>query len=371
MRRPRRPRPSEGAPLSVLHLTHQGGAAGSTFSILELARAQRDAGDRVLLGCRPDALLAELAAEAGLEVAPLAFAGTGAAAADVARLVAERDVDVVNSHASRDRAACRRARLTGRLPAALVMTRRQQPRSLPPSVLVNALAADCTVAVSASVRRALVRRGAPPWRVRVVPNGLDPARVDRPVPDAALAEARAAAGWAPERPTIGVVSRRKDQAVLLRALPLVAAPATVVLLGIGPDAELEALAAAAPAHRVAFVPFRRDVLPFLALFDVVALPTSGEGLPRALLEAMALGIPVVASRVGGTVDLVTDGVDGLLVPPRSPAGFARALPALLADPGRRKALGAAGRRTVRERFTLERTRRLTDAVYRDALERRA
>jgi glycosyltransferase involved in cell wall biosynthesis len=338
---------------------------------VELARAQHEAGDRVLIGCRPDSLLAELATAAGVEVVPTDFARVGRAAARIVALVAEREVDVVNSHASRDRAACRRARLAGRLPAALVMTRRQLPRSLPPSVVVNSLAADCTVAVSASVRRALLRRGALPWRVRVVPNGVDPARVDRPVGEAALAEARAASGWSPDRPTIGVVSRRKDQAVLLRALPLLPRPTTVVLLGIGPDAELQALATAATSHRVAFVPFRREVLPFLALFDVAVLPTSGEGLPRALLEAMALGIPVVASRVGGTVDLVADGVDGLLVPPRSPAALARALAALLADPGRRAALGAAGRHAVRERFTLERTRRLTDDAYRAALGRRA
>jgi glycosyltransferase involved in cell wall biosynthesis len=371
VRRPRRPRPPEGAPLGVLHLTHQGEDAGSTFSILELARAQRGAGDRVLLGCRPGSLLGALGSADGMEVVPVDFRRIGPAAAGIARLVADRGVDVVNSHASRDRAACRRARLAGRLPVALVMTRRQQPRSLAPSVVVNGLAADCTIAVSASVRRALVRRGAVPWRVRVVPNGIDPARMDRPVEPAALAEARAASAWSADRPTIGVVSRRKAQDVLLRALPLLPRPATVVLLGVGPDAEWRALADAAPAHRVAFVPFRRDVLPFLALFDVVVLPTAGEGLPRALLEAMALGIPVVASRVGGTVDLVTDGVDGVLVPPRAPAAFARALAALLADPGRRAALGSAGRRTVREHFTLDRTRRLTDAAYRDALERRA
>lgn len=350
---------------------HQGGGAGSTFSIVELARAQRDAGDRVLVGCRPGTLLAELAGDAGLEVVPLDFRPARAAALRIVDLVSRRQVDVVNSHASHDRAACRRARLAGRLPGALVMTRRQLPRSLPPSVFVNSLAADCTVAVSASVRRALVRRGALPWRVRVVPNGIDPARVDRPVTEAARAEARAASDWDPGRPTIGVVSRRKDQAVLLRALPLLPRPATVVLLGIGPDPELAALAAAATTHHVAFVPFRRDVLPFLTLFDVVVLPTSGEGLPRALLEAMALGIPVVASRVGGTVDLVTDGADGVLVPPRSPGAFARALAALLADEARRAELGAAGRRAVRERFTLERTRRLTDGAYRAALERRA
>jgi len=362
---------ADGAPLAILHLTHQGDGSGSTVSVAELARAQRAAGDRVLVGCPAGSLLADLARDAGAEVVPLDFRSTARAARRIAALAADRRVDVVNSHASRDRAACRRARLAGRLPAALVMTRRQLPRSLPPSVLVNGLVADRTVAVSASVRRALLRRGAPPWRVRVVFNGIDPARVARPVPEADLAEARAAAGWSPDRPTVGVVSRRKDQAVLLRALPLVPRPVTVVLLGIGPDPELARLAAAAPAHHVAFVPFRRDPLPFYRLFDVAALPTPGEGLPQALLEAMALGIPVVASAVGGNAELVTDGVDGLLVPPRQPAAFARALAALLADPARRAALGEAGRRTVRERFTLERTRRATDAVYRSALERRA
>jgi len=370
VRERRPPPPSEGAPLTVLHLAYPGDGAGSTLSIAELARAQREAGHRVLVGCGAGALLAELAAAAGVEVVAVDFARAARPAARIAALAAERRVDVVNAHASRDRAACRRARLAGRLPAALVMTRRQLPRSLPPSVLLNGLAADCTVAVSVSVRRALVCRGAPPWRVRVVPNGIDPAVVDRRVEGAALAEARAAALWSPDRPTIGVVSRRKEQAVLLRALPLLPRAVTVVLLGIVPDAELAALAAAAAPHRVAFVPFRRDVLPFYALVDVAVLPTAGEGLPRALLEAMALGIPVVASRVGGTVDLVTDGVDGLLVPPRAPAAFARALAALLADPARRAALGAAGRCTVRERFTLERTRRLTDDAYRVAMERR-
>jgi len=363
------PRP-DAAPLTVLHLTHQGGGSGSTVSIAELARAQCEAGHSVLVGCPAGSLLADLAAAAGVEVVPVEYASATRAAAAIAAIAAARRVDVVNSHASRDRAACRRARLAGRLPSALVMTRRQMPLSLPPSVIANGLVADRTVAVSASVRRALLRRGAPPWRVRVVFNGIDPERVDRPVSAAALAEARAAAGWSADRPTIGVVSRRKEQAVLLRALRLVPRPVTLVLLGLDPDPELEALAAAATPHRVAFVPFRRDVLPFYALFDVAALPTTGEGLSQALLEAMALGIPVAASRVGGNAELITDGVDGLLVP-HQPAAYARALAALLADPARRAVLGAAGRRTAREHFTLERTRRLTDEVYRVALERRA
>lgn len=369
MRRPPAPSRPDGGPLTVLHLTHQGDGAGSTISIAELARVQRAAGHEVLVGCRAESLLAEMAAAAGVEVVPLDFGRIGPLARRIAALLAERRVDVVNSHASRDRAATRCLRLAGRLPAALVMTRRQMPRSLPLSVFLNGFAADRTIAVSGAVRRALLRRGAPPWRVRVVPNGIDPERLARPVRPTDLDAARAEAGWNDRRPTVGVMARRKDQDVLLRALATVAAPLTVALVGIGPDPELRRLAAAAPQHHVAFLPFRREVLPFYALLDVVVLPSRGEGLSQALLEAMALGLPVVASRAGGNPDLITDGVDGLLVPPRQPAAFAAALDALLADREWRARLGAAARRTARERFTLERTRRLTEAEYRAALER--
>lgn len=367
----RPPTRRDGGPLTVLHLTHQGDGAGSTISIAELARAQREAGYRVLVGCRPGTLLADLARAADIEVVPLDFGRVGPLARRIAGLAAERGVHVVNCHASRDRAACRRARLAGRLPAALVMTRRAMPLSLPPSVVINGLAADCIVAVSDAVRRALVRRGSLPWRVRVIPNGIDPARMERPVSAAALDEARALIGWSAERPTVGVVARRKEQAVLLRALALAPRPVTLVLLGLGPDPELRALAAAARLHHVAFVPFRREVLPFYALFDVAVLPTSGEGLSQALLEAMVLGLPVIASRVAGNAEVLTDGVDGLLVRPNSPAALARALATLLADPPLGAALGAAARRTARERYTLERTRRLTEDAYHAALERSA
>jgi L-malate glycosyltransferase len=366
---PRPPRPEGAGPLTVLHLTHQGEGAGSTISIAELARAQRAAGHTVLVGCRPGTLLAEMAAAAGVEVVPVDFGPFGLPSRRIARIVAERGVHVVNSHASRDRAACRQARLLGRLPAALVMTRRAMPRSLPPSVIVNGLVADGTIAVSDAVRDALVRRGSLPWRLRVVPNGIDPGRLERPLSPKEIIEARIAAGWTLGRPTVGVVARRKDQAVLLRALALLPRPLTVVLLGLEADAELRALAAAAPRHHVAFVPFRRDVLPYYALLDVAVLPTSGEGLSQALLEAMALGLPVVASHVAGNAEVLTDGVDGLLVQPHSPAAFAHALARLLADPALGAALGGAARRTVRQRYPLERTRQLTDDAYRAALAR--
>jgi len=364
-------RPAGGAgALTILHLTHQGGGAGSTVSIAALAAAQQAAGHRVLIGCRPGTVLAALARAAGLSVAPLAFDHRAGLAAAIVRLVREAGVDVVNSHASRDRAACRLARLGGRLDAACVMTRRQMPRSLPVSVMLNGFVADRTIAVSRSVARALVRRGAPPWRMSVVPNGVDVSRIDRVVSGAEIETARALAGWRPWRPTVGVVARRKDHAVLLRALPALQVPVSLALVGVEEDAELRALAREAPQHGVRCVPFRPDVLPFYRLFDVVVLPSRREGLSQALLEAMALGLPVVASRAGGNVDLVRHGEDGWLVPPRDSGAFAEALARLLGDAGLRRALGERARGTARERFSLERTAAMTETVYRAALAHR-
>jgi glycosyltransferase involved in cell wall biosynthesis len=359
-----------GGALTILHLTHQGDGAGSTISIAALAAAQQAAGHRVLVGCRAESVLAAMAHAAGLPVVPLVFERPTPLARRIVRLVREERVDVVNSHAARDRAACRLARLAGRLRAACVMTRRQMPRSLPVSVLLNGFVADRTIAVSRPVARALVRRGAPPWRVSVVPNGVDLSRIDRAVPGAEIDTARCLAGWRPWRPTVGVVARRKDQDVLLRALAAVERPVTVTLVGVEPDAELRALAAAVPRHGVRCVPFRLDVLAFYRLFDLVVLPSRGEGLSQSLLEAMALGLPVVASRAGGNPELVSHGVDGWLVPPRDGAAFAAALSHLLGDPDLRRRLGERARHTARERFSVARTAALTEAAYRVALAQR-
>jgi len=354
----------------VLHLTHEGGEAGSTVSIALLARAQREAGRRVTVGCPADTWLADLAREAGVGFAPLPFRHVGAAARRIAELVAAGGVDVVNAHSSRDRAACRRLRLTGRLRPALVMTRRGMPMSTPVSAVLSGLAADRIIAVSSAVARALARRGTPPWRIAVVPNAVDLARVDRPVSGAEREAAGRAIGAEAGRPVIGVVARRKDQDVLVRALRHVPGAVTLCCVGFDADDALRRLAAEAAPHRVVFAPFVRAVRPWYDWFDVVALPTRHEGLSQALLEAMALGKAVVTTAAGGNTDLITDGADGLLVPPRDARALGAALARLLGDPALRARLGAAARRRVRERFTIERTRAATDAVYTAALRRR-
>ena len=96
-----------------------------------------------------------------------------------------------------------------------------------------------------------------------------------------------------------------------------------------------------------------------------------EGMSQALLEAMALGLPVVASAAGGNLDMVRSGETGLLLPPLDLAAWAAALERLLGDAGFAQRLAQAGRALVRREFTLERTAERTEAVYREALARRA
>lgn len=103
---------------------------------------------------------------------------------------------------------------------------------------------------------------------------------------------------------------------------------------------------------------------YLKGLDLFVLPSVKEGLPYAIMEAMAAGLPIVASRVGGIPDLITDGESGVLLPPGDPAALAAALGALLEGPERRHNLGDAARRDAERRFSIEAMVRNTAAVYR-------
>lgn len=353
--------------MNILQLTFQGDGAGSTQSIFNLSDHLRRRGHRVILGVRDASLLARLGREAGIPVVPLDFTRVGPLAARLAEVIAAEGVDVVNSHATRDRRALTWLRWRGRLRAAFVVTRRTMPRTSPLELFFIGHSADRTIAVSQAVSRALTARWHPGARLRVVPNGIDLARIDRAPSPAAMDFARRTVADRTGRPVIAIVARRKDQDVAIRALASVERPVVLVCAGVDEDAGLhEARSTVPERHGVRFVPFVPEALAFYHVARIAALPSRIEGLSQALLEAMALGLPVVASRAGGNPDLVTEDC-GLLVDPRDPAAWAAAFTRLLADDGLAARLGAAGRARVRTEFTLERTVERTEAVYREAL----
>ena len=156
---------------------------------------------------------------------------------------------------------------------------------------------------------------------------------------------------------VGRLDRQKGFGTLIEAMSrLKRGPLRCAILGDGPERpRLEALIRRHHLESSVWLLGEKDEIPsWLSAFDLYCLPSLWEGLPNALLEAMALGLPVIASGVDGVPEAVTSGKNGLLVPPSKPAALAAALKALAGDSGKRSALGAAAKAAVSERFTLRR-----------------
>jgi glycosyltransferase involved in cell wall biosynthesis len=187
----------------------------------------------------------------------------------------------------------------------------------------------------------------------------------------ARAHARMALGLAENAVVVGTVgnfTRKKDHPTLLKATARIAErhdELRVVLVGSGPlEGELRhATRELGLDGRVLFAGSRDEVASLMPAFDVFALSSRNEGLPIALLEAMGSGIACVATAVGGVPEVVTDGREGLLVPPEDATALAGALNKMLSDPDLREDAGARGAWTARC-FDLTQAARRTEDVYR-------
>jgi len=217
--------------------------------------------------------------------------------------------------------------------------------------------ADAIVCVCEWERRiALERRIAPPGRLRTIHNGSDPCD-PATMPDPRLA---ALGAGGPVVGAIAVMRRQKRLDLMVEAAPAILTGdprARVAIVGNGPDrTALEAQAARLGLdreERFLMLPFEGSSARYLAALDLFALPSEWEAFPIAVLEALACGVPQVATDVGGTGEAVAEGETGLLVPPRRPDLLAAAALELLADPGRRDEMAAASRTRHEERFRSE------------------
>jgi len=230
---------------------------------------------------------------------------------------------------------------------------------------VLAHAPRTVVTVSSELKQHLVAEGFPNDKVNVIYNGIDVG----PLPEAsARARVRQQLGLDDRTIVIGTVARLdpvKDLQTLVRALgaPGAERPMTLLVIGDGPErVGIEAAAREAGVDPfVRFLGHRDDARDLLAGCDMYANSSISEGISLTILEAMAAGLPVVATRVGGTPEIV-DASCGRLVPSRDPATLAATLSEVAADASLRCQLGRAARARVEQRFTLDRM----IAEYRDA-----
>lgn len=249
--------------------------------------------------------------------------------------------------------------------------------------IINALADHC-IAVSRAVADSVIGElGQSPAKVVTVYNGVTPGP---PLAHAAFAalrrEMRLYLGVPFDAPLVGTVGRQapeKNLPTFVRAMGLLAARDPrihVVLCGQGEaraQEDLRSLAVEGGWAERLVLPGRLDDLPgVLAALDVFALPSLTEGMPLSLMEAMAAGLPVVATDVGGVSELVIHEQEGLLVDdPADPTAMANAVERLLADASLRAGMGARGSRRVRSRFVFERTVDRIQQVYDHVTRRRS
>lgn len=349
--------------LSIVHVLSSYGVGGQERVALDLAIGQKARGHRVSvlsLAPEPDGAMAQEFAQAGISVGRVPKHG-GLDPTLVPRLARELrtlEADVVHTHNPLPLIyGAPAARLVR---AAAIHTKHGVNPGSRGHRMLRRAAAQLThafVAVSDTTEaQAREQKDAPAAKIHTIPNGI---RLDRYAPDP---EARAAArvelglGDAWVVGTVGRLDAFKNQALLVRAMaPHLSSQVRLVIVGDG-DArpEVEAAVAMLPDPRWVVLTGRRmDVPKLVHAFDVFALSSKTEGLPLVVPEAMAAGLPVIATSVGGLPSVITEGVNGMLVPVDE-ASLSAALGRLAGDHALAKAMGTRAREIALARYSHDR-----------------
>ncbi len=230
--------------------------------------------------------------------------------------------------------------------------------------------ANCILVNAAAVKQWLVGQGYAENKIRVIPNGI----VSRPAEGAPTL--RQQCGLPSDAALVGVMCRLSPVKGLNYFIDAAAALASrhvdARFLIIGDGQEKETLRAQVQRlgleSKIVFTGFRTDTSEVLPQLSVSVLPSLTEGMSNTLLESMAAGVPVVATRVGGNPEIVVDGHTGLLTPAQDPAALAEAISKLLANPVLARQMGAAGKDRIAKHFSVEQTIQQTQVLYNEMLE---
>jgi glycosyltransferase involved in cell wall biosynthesis len=361
--------------LSIAHVLSSFGMGGQERVALDLATAQHARGHQVLaisLSDAPDVSLADSFRAAGIRTECVAKHGGSVdptLAVRVSKHLRSGGVELVHTHNPQ-------ALVYGSPAAALAgaacvhskhgvnpdPSRRMWLRRAASKIV------DAYVAVTPSLARiATAAHECDPTQLHVIPNGIDTQRFSLDLE--ARRRIRAELGIPENAWVVGTVGRlapEKNQALLIDAIsPMLDPRRHLVVVGEGPERdELERRAQATwRPELVHFTGARSDVSALLSAFDVFALTSRSEGLPLVLLEAMAMGLPVLSTAVGGIPDLIEHGVTGFLVDPADEGGLMTQLIWLSSRPQSALDVANSGRRLVLERHSTEHMARDYEDLY--------
>lgn len=365
----------EGSPLAVTLLTTGARVGGTETMIMEYAQhLHRQGYDVRVRSLVEDGPVISLLRQEGIRADSVRMRGAydvGGLVRLVARLRRERP-DILHTFLFHANILGRIAGRFLRIPVVISSQRSIDDwRRLPHTLLDRWTApwADLIISNSeAGRRRLLVRERLPAEKVITIHNGLDLSKYRL---DGAARSVADSLGIDPTAPIVGMIANllpSKGYDLFLRAASEVLTQvghARFLVVGEGRlRTQLMGLASECGLEdKVLFLGYRRDIPELLSAMDVFVLSSRWEGLPVAVLEAMAMAKPVVATDVGGVSELVVDGETGILVPPGSSHELARGIVTLLRDPERARRMGERGRERVESEFRVDAMCRTTEQVY--------
>jgi glycosyltransferase involved in cell wall biosynthesis len=362
----------------VLQLLATGGNGGAQESytglLLRLDRAKYDV--RALSLSAGSAV--QRVRSLGLAVEVIDADDDEQAVRELAAWLRREEIDLVHAHMFRAEVIGTRAAVAAGVPVIGATVHSSRVRSPEDVALLASLTPmmDRLIVPSDAIAHKVRCEGREGARFAIIPNGVDLSRFAAPAPPSRV---RADFGIPADAPLVGVVARlepEKGHRFLLEAWPAIldAAPEAWLLV-VGEGSQADALRAQAAslgrsvARRIAFSGRREDISALTAELSVAVLPSLREAQGISILEAMARRVPVVASAVGGIPEVITSGVDGVLVEPADSRTLAAAVSDLLTDPDLRRRIGEAGYRTVAERYSIDAQVRRIEAVYDEELAR--
>jgi len=281
---------------------------------------------------------------------------------DLYRLMKQKNIHIVRTHRYRANLYGRLAALLSGVPVKIISLHDNYRKDLRlERRIVNKIllkATDKIVAVSESIRKDIIKYdGIDSSKILVIPNGIDTERFN---PEGNFADIRKGFSIKESDIVLGFVGRvvpTKGLEYLIDALPFLKKEfKNIKLLITGEGSTMERLKKKAKENNVhdsiIFTGKRRDIPDILSCTDIFVMPSVAEGLPNALLEAMAMGKPIVATEVGGIPEVIKNGHSGLLVPPRNPEALATAIKDLISNEQLAAKMGQAARHIVLDNFSI-------------------
>ena len=356
--------------LKILHIDPERNWGGGEAQVLGLLSYLVERGHRNDLLTHPGGRLFQKSQRLKVETMPLVIRNDLHLypVPKLRRFIRRRDYDIVHLHTKRAHALSLWLSHSASRPKYVVTRRMDYPESKGwyTRCLYNRKV-DGVIAVSRKIAELLVDAGVEPERIRVIHDGTDPKPFEGAARARELHDERIVVGVA------AVLEERKGHRFLLEAARRLKARDCRVNYRIAGEgsrrAALEQTAVRlGMQEEVEFLGFVSDMPGFLSSVDVVVLPSLFEGLGVSVLEAMAAGKAVIASRVGGLPELVVEGTTGFLVKPGDVEGLANAIAKLAVDRIRIREMGQKGRERLNQNFTLERMARENEEYYYNLLD---